>query len=1243
MSSTLSNIQLASSVSTLDGLSVINADQLFENNIPIIASSYVPYNNAVQAVNLNNQNLTNVNNFSSSNINFSGLINSIPALNFQYLSGANSNVQTQINTINTTLTNVPRLNSSNIYTSNNYFNGANTSVGGNLYVVQNLYLSGPISSTSSYNLDFYSDTDPIRFYSQGVLYLTINSSGLTFTTAINGISPTVFNYLSGASSNIQTQINNIVSSLSNYVPYSGATSTVDLGSQRILSSATPNVGQSLINLTYANANYPTFSYLNSNFLTIASASSTYQTLNSPVNAVGSTFDTSVGGNNVIVISRSTGSNFYNDGPMIQFRQTYFPNNSIIATGGISGYQYTSGSFGGGLSFFYTPLSQSTLVRGMSISKDGYVMIGSSTNPAYKLDVDGYINTNQGLVLSGATTLTNTVLGYISTLSSNAQTQITNNTNSINTINTTLTNVPLLNASNLFSGSANIFGGVLNNNQSCQLSICNNQSSGWIASSHTSTYASSTPDRVVIGWLSGYGATVGCHNYNLSAWGTINIIGGNSAGTISRIYINDVGVYFERALNGISPTVFNYLSGASSNLQTQITNNTNSINTINTTISGLPTLSGSNTFTGSNNFTNTAFYFAQINGNNIASNAGDLGLYASGSTNIRFYVNGSNLFTINSSGLNNISPTVFGYLSGVNSNIQTQFNTINSTISGLPTLSANNIFTGSNRFPNINIGTGTAQQNNLVKIDNGNWCGVSLGDYNINSLRYIGITNPSDGTDIGENTGFSGILFGAPTVGSSGGAGGNLMFYTHNYGVSSGKRMVISASGNVGINNQVPSYLLDVNGEARIASNCIINGQLNCNTLSSTASNNLSIYSSSTLMNFFVNGSNHHTCSFGTGSSSLFNCPTSIQIQLNGQNCYYAISNSHTWYLNNIATLSLINSSGDWLSWSRLTNNPAIAMGNNYIAYATSGGQWVTGSSTADMVLRTATNIRFTVDQGSTEVMSCQSNNVVITGNVKGTSAINLMLGSGSNSCGKATALNNTNTVYTTSIFSGGDWTYGNYHVLTNSSSCTGTTAGLGMWGGSTCGLVALAPQVQWLGMYISGGAIYTYIQNTLGAYLSTGGWVNVSDERCKRDIKPLKTTRSLERVLNVKTYTYKRICKPTEHGGLDEKISEKPLVGFIAQEVQSSNPHCLDTWIDRDEKDEERFGINYNDYVVHLVGAVQEQNKTIQEQDKVIQSLSAQSVEQATTIKTLQTDIATLYQSLTQVINTLNSLNKISS
>ena len=62
-----------------------------------------------------------------------------------------------------------------------------------------------------------------------------------------------------------------------------------------------------------------------------------------------------------------------------------------------------------------------------------------------------------------------------------------------------------------------FGGAQTDNQTIGASFYNNFG-GWIGATFGSTSGSS--DRVVIGSLSGYGAGIGSHNYNLTAWSTL---------------------------------------------------------------------------------------------------------------------------------------------------------------------------------------------------------------------------------------------------------------------------------------------------------------------------------------------------------------------------------------------------------------------------------------------------------------------------------------------------------------------------------------------------------------------------------------------------------------------------------------------------------------------------------------------------------------------------------------------------
>jgi hypothetical protein len=146
-------------------------------------------------------------------------------------------------------------------------------------------------------------------------------------------------------------------------------------------------------------------------------------------------------------------------------------------------------------------------------------------------------------------------------------------------------------------------------------------------------------------------------------------------------------------------------------------------------------------------------------------------------------------------------------------------------------------------------------------------------------------------------------------------------------------------------------------------------------------------------------------------------------------------------------------------------------------------------------------------------------------------------------------------------------------------------------------IVSLRPAVAWNDLYLNAQNTYVYVSGALAVYSVAGGWISVSDEREKTESKPLKTNRSLERVLAAKTYTYKRKTYLDSSGNdlVKQEDKDKFHIGIMAQQIQESNPHCLSTWKDKNTEQEERFGVNYNDYVVHLLGAVQEQQKQIQQ------------------------------------------------
>ena len=67
-------------------------------------------------------------------------------------------------------------------------------------------------------------------------------------------------------------------------------------------------------------------------------------------------------------------------------------------------------------------------------------------------------------------------------------------------------------------------------------------------------------------------------------------------------------------------------------------------------------------------------------------------------------------------------------------------------------------------------------------------------------------------------------------------------------------------------------------------------------------------------------------------------------------------------------------------------------------------------------------------------------------------------------------------------------------------------------------------------------------------------------------------------------------------------------IGLLAQDMFDINPHCLSTWQNKyipetDEDDGTRYGICYNDWIVHLIGSVQQQQCVIEAANTQITTL----------------------------------------
>lgn len=194
-------------------------------------------------------------------------------------------------------------------------------------------------------------------------------------------------------------------------------------------------------------------------------------------------------------------------------------------------------------------------------------------------------------------------------------------------------------------------------------------------------------------------------------------------------------------------------------------------------------------------------------------------------------------------------------------------------------------------------------------------------------------------------------------------------------------------------------------------------------------------------------------------------------------------------------------------------------------------------------------------------------------------------------------------------FNPGSWnTGGGGYTLVSRATGNGTSA---LAFGTSPGrgvIISLTAGVVWNELILSASYIYTSCYGTINNYTNGGGWVYVSDKRVKKDIKPLKTTRSLERVMALKPMTYKKIYHPEKSDTpIPQEVIDADHIGFLAQDVMETNPHCVSEWVDDncvcDGDDGKRLGIAYGDINVHLVGAVQELKKQNDAQQQEIDDL----------------------------------------
>ena len=304
----------------------------------------------------------------------------------------------------------------------------------------------------------------------------------------------------------------------------------------------------------------------------------------------------------------------------------------------------------------------------------------------------------------------------------------------------------------------------------------------------------------------------------------------------------------------------------------------------------------------------------------------------------------------------------------------------------------------------------------------------------------------------------------------------------------------------------------------------------------------------------------------------------------------------------------------------LTGGSLDFMGTPYINATVAGYNWyIAGTQIGYFDTDSSTGWRISA---SNNLTLSSSNQVYIQGLPTGNPCVNVITNSNFTGQNAYAAGWNTN---------GGAFVVTNTKLLNNTAAIGIGYSTTGGFGNVSC----VEPNVQWRGIHFETGNANWYYNGSLVTYLNGAGWNNISDVRCKKDIQSLSTKKSLQRILQCRTTFYHRTIEEDNKDSaipvLQEDI-DRVHIGLIAQEVNEFNPHCVSEWevesrlhdtevergfapvrrsgteVESRLHDTElktvkkRLGIQYSDFVIHLIGGVQEQQKQINEQNAIIEN-----------------------------------------
>jgi hypothetical protein len=144
--------------------------------------------------------------------------------------------------------------------------------------------------------------------------------------------------------------------------------------------------------------------------------------------------------------------------------------------------------------------------------------------------------------------------------------------------------------------------------------------------------------------------------------------------------------------------------------------------------------------------------------------------------------------------------------------------------------------------------------------------------------------------------------------------------------------------------------------------------------------------------------------------------------------------------------------------------------------------------------------------------------------------------------------------------------------------------------------------VEWqIGFKASDSNLYVGTGSTLGGaglYQTNTGtsWISVSDERLKKDITPLDTTKGLAGLLKL---------NPSTFHWKSEDAQQDLQIGLIAQNVQESFPELVSLGPVSEAAPDGAIGVNYTGFIAPMIKAIQELKAIIDTQATRIAALEA--------------------------------------